>query len=820
MHAQRRRDRCTPRAHHAAARVLCAVLHRPKRSQRARVFDPPQSEKGMNTQRSAGLLLCWLAQSAWGAQHPPASDPSNLADLDLEALMQMDVIVTAQKREERLQNVPISVDAVTGATLENFGDKNFFDYASAIPNLTVGIGAGQGGNGSGFGVSSSRAVTIRGVAGNNTTGFYLNDAPLPLSLDPRVVDLERVEVLRGPQGTLFGAGSMGGTVRLITREPALNDTSGNFDLETSKVSHGAGGYSVNGTLNLPLIKDNVALRVSAYSAFEPGYFDRQWGQVTAPPVPLPPNTARGEKEGIASTQETGLRLALVIAPVGVPGLKVMPTFIYQRSLSNGFPLADFTPGNLEQIRPLNVPEAVDDTWNFASVTASYDTRFGRFVGTGAYFYRNALDVEDGTEFTAAEFPGGLAYNVAAPLPAVLYTKTENGEVRFESTLGGPVQFLVGGFMELARVRVSESYPVPGLNAASGGVIGTDMLFFENAPNANRQRAEFATLSYQATPALQLTAGVRRAYLAHDFTFAQGGYELAPPGQAVVTTGHHPEYNTSPRYTAKYQFSPDQMVYVSAAKGFRIGGSNAMLPPFCDAALAKAGVENGAPFNSDSLWSYELGSKNAWLNGRVQSRIAAYRIDWKGIQQITSLGAIDPLCTYILVANAGAAVSTGGELEVDAVPMDNLTLNFATGYEDARITQVTPGALTVVGQPINQVPKWTGSITAQYSVPLGERSLFLRSQTTFVGERTSFVNVVPPTGRTLSEYTLENLRFGVRQGPWEVGIFARNLFDVRANLGDVNPEVGELPGRTRWLIGTPRTIGIEVRRGWPDLARGK
>ncbi len=774
----------------------------------------------MKTQCSAGLLLCWLAQGAGAAERPPAGDPANLADLDLQALMQMDVMVTSERREERLQNVPISVDAITGATLENFGDKNFFDYAATIPNLTVGIGTGQGGNGSGFGVSSSRSVTIRGVAGNNTTGFYLNDAPLPVSLDPRVVDLERVEVLRGPQGTLFGAGSMGGTVRLITREPALNDTSGNIAVETSKVSHGAGGYSVNGTLNLPVITDNVALRVSAYSAFEPGYFDRYWGQVTAPPIPLPADAARGKKEGVASTQETGFRLGLVIAPRDVPGLTVMPTFIYQKSLSNGFPLADFTPDNLDQIRPLNVPEAVNDTWSFASLTARYDTRFGRFVGTGAYFYRNALDVEDGTEFTAAEYPGGLAYTVAAPLPAVLYTKTENGEVRFESTLDGPVQFLVGGFMELARVRVSESFPVPGLNTASGGVTGTDTLFFETAPNANRQRAAFATLSYQVTPALQLTAGVRRAYLAHDFTFAQGGYGLGPPSQTVVTSGHFGSHNTSPRYTAKYQFSADQMVYASAAKGFRIGGSNASLPPFCDAALAKAGVANGAPFDSDSLWNYEVGSKNAWLNGRVQSRVAAYRIDWKGIQQITSLAAVDPSCTYILVANAGAAVSTGGEFEVDAAPLDGLKLNLAIGYEDAKITRVAPGALTVLGQPINQVPRWTGSITAQYSVPLGERSLFLRSQTTFVGERTSFVNVVPPTGRTLNEYTLENLRLGVRQGPWEIGIFARNLFDVRANLGDVNPEVGELPGRPRWLIATPRTVGIEVRRGWPDLARSR
>jgi outer membrane receptor protein involved in Fe transport len=721
--------------------------------------------------------------------------------------------VTAQKRKESLQSVPLSVDAITGATLENLGDKHFFDYASSLPNLTVGIGAGQGGNGSGFGVSSSRAVTIRGVAGNNTTGFYLNDAPLPLSLDPRAVDLERVEVLRGPQGTLFGSGSMGGTVRLITREPSLDKISGKLNLEASTVSHGAGGYSVSGTLNLPLIKDNVALRVSAYSAFEPGFFDRQWGVITAPPVPLPPNAVHGLNAGVASTQETGLLATLSFTPAGVPGLKVTPMFIYQRSLSNGFPLADFTPGNLLQARPLNVPEVVADTWNFASLTASYDTRFGRFVGTGTYFYRNALDVEDGTEVTAAVFPAGLANYVAAPLSSTLYTKTENGEVRFESALPGPVQFLVGGFIELARVRVFIPYTVPGLNAASGGALGTDLLYFENAPNANRQRAEFANVSYDVTPALQFSAGVRRAYLAHEFNSSEGGFGVAAPGQLVVKSGVHGEYNTSPRYTVKYYISPDQMVYASASKGFRIGGSNPPLPLSCGAALAKLGIANGAPFDSDSLWSYEIGSKNSWLEGRVKSRVAAYRIDWKDTQHTTTLGAIDAQCPFNLTANSGAAISTGGELEVDAAPMDNVTLNFAAGYENAKITQVTPGSLTVLGQPINQVPKWTSSATAQYSVPLGKRSLFLRSQYTFVGERTSYINVVPPAGRHLSEYSLVNLRIGVHQGPWEVGLFARNLFDVRANLGDVNPEVGELPGRPRWLIATPRTIGIEVRRGW-------
>jgi iron complex outermembrane receptor protein len=227
---------------------------------------------------SVGLLaLAYLASNGPAQAQVAASGPG--AGIE-------EVLVTAQRRVESLQSVPVSMDAISGATLENLGDKNFFDYATSIPNLTVGIGTGAGGNGSGFGVSSTRSVTIRGVAGNNTTGFYLNDTPLPLSLDPRVLDIDRIEVLRGPQGTLFGAGSMGGTVRLITRQPSLEETSGKVDLEGSKVNHGDGGYSADATLNVPLIKGEVALRISAFSAFEPGYFTREWGFVTSPPVAL------------------------------------------------------------------------------------------------------------------------------------------------------------------------------------------------------------------------------------------------------------------------------------------------------------------------------------------------------------------------------------------------------------------------------------------------------------------------------------------------------------------------------------------------------
>jgi iron complex outermembrane receptor protein len=305
--------------------------------------------------------------------------------------------------------------------------------------------------------------------------------------------------------------------------------------------------------------------------------------------------------------------------------------------------------------------------------------------------------------------------------------------------------------------------------------------------------------------------VRRAYLAHDGTYVADGFLNGGPSHDFF--GNHGENDTAPRYTVKYQILPDQMLYASAAKGFRIGGSNFLLGPVCNAALATAGITNGAPFKSDSLWSYEVGAKNSWFGGRVKSRLSVYRIDWKNIQQTMSLGAVDPLCSFNVTTNSGAAVSKGAEFEVDAAPLEHLTLNVAAGYEDAKITEATPGSLTVVGQPINEVPKWTGSATVQYSVPLGERSPFVRGQYTYSGSRTSFVNVLPPTGRPLNSYSLVNLRVGVDQGPTEVALIARNLFNEHAEIGDLAGESAELPGRPRWFIAPPRTIGLLLRRAF-------
>jgi iron complex outermembrane receptor protein len=606
-------------------------------------------------------------------------------------------------------------------------------------------------------------------------------------------------VLRGPPGTLFGAGSMGGTVRMITREPSLDQITGKVEADASYVNDGGPGYSTNATLNMPLIERSVALRISAFSAFDPGYFSRCWGVDTVPSVPLPSGSPSGCKAHVGASQSTGIMASVRIAPAALPGLSITPMFIYQRSNSNGYPLADYSPGNLVQNRPLNVQEAVIDTWNFASLTAKYDTAYGHFVGYATNFYRSGEDLEDGTDFAAGVLPG-FPYFVAAPIWNDLYTETWSGEARFESALSGPMQFVVGVFSELDERRWEENWLVPGSNAASGGALGTNNLYSTISPNADRQRAAFLNVSYDVTSALQVAAGWRWEYLAHSFTTAADGWYNGGPSNA---SGNHSEVDKAPRFTARYEISPSQMVYASAAKGFRIGGQNLPLLPVCGSAY----TEGGPQYGTDSLWSFEVGSKNSWFDGRVKSRAAVYRIDWSKIQQG---GVLSAACDETVITNSGAAVSTGAEFELDAAVLEHLTVNLAAGYEDAKITEAEPGSLTVVGQSLNQVPAWTASATAQYTLPLGEeRSAFARGVWTYTGSRTSYNN--SQTGLELGSYSLLNLRAGINQGPWEFALFADNVFDVRGNLGDLIAESGELPGRPRYLITTPRTIGLHVRR---------
>jgi outer membrane receptor protein involved in Fe transport len=704
------------------------------------------------------------------------------------------VTVTAQRRSESIQDVPISVTAISGDTLEKFGDLDFNDYAHTIPNLSFGTG-------SDFGVTNGRTITIRGITGGRyrnglaTTSFYIDDTPVPLALDPRVLDLERIEVLRGPQGTLFGSSAMGGTVRIITKPAESQSIYGTADVQGFDINHGGAGYDLSGTINVPLIQDQLAAKFSAYSSYKPGIYTREYGVATTPGYIVPASQPMGEETHIGDDIEYGGMLSLTYTPAGLPGLTVTPMAIYQSARSNGLPLSDFSPDNLVQVRPLNIEESTLDNWSFEGLTAKYKLDFGTFISSSTWFHRESLDDEDGTEATTTVFgpnyatpPLGPVY-LAAPAPSFLNFTEFTQEVRFESSFEGPLQAIIGGYYNHGTSHTGQDITIPYVDGQPG--------YIQDVPHANNEVAEFGDLTYTPISALELSAGIRASslqFVQHNFW-----YGWINEGLTDVTI-RHSESAVTPRYTAKYTITPDVMVYASAAKGFRNGGANSV-PQQC-------GPEGGQ-FKSDSLWSYEVGSKDTLFDGQMRLRVAAYRINWSNIQQSILLA-----CTYSVTQNAGAATSTGAELEADIAPLRGLNFTVGAGYDNAKITSVPDGATGfVVGQALNGVPKLTASLLGEYTVPTSFGAAFARLQYSYTGRSVSY-SVIPVQdgGRVRDAYSLTDLHLGTITGRWETSLFAKNLFDVRGNLGDEQSETVELqnPLRPRYMITQPRTVGVELR----------
>jgi len=709
------------------------------------------------------------------------------------------VTVTAERRSESIQDVPLSVTAISGAALQKFDVADFTDYAHSIPNLSYGTG-------SDYGVTNGRTITIRGITGGRyrnggaTTSFYIDDTPLPTALDPRVLDLERVEVLRGPQGTLFGSSAMGGTVRLITKSAETQSVTGYIDAQGFDINHGGAGYDLSGTVNLPLVPDELGVKFSTYTSYKPGWFTREYGVVTTPGYTIPAPVAVGEDKHIASDSQYGGMLTLAYTPSALPGLSVTPMVIYQSDRGNGFPLADYSPDNLVQVRPLNIEESYLDEWVFSSLTAKYKTAFGAFIASSAWFHRETQDNEDNTEASATYYAPTYATGLlpAAYLPSPTLSSLDSDsvtqEIRFESSFDAPVQAIAGLYYDHGKSFTDQSITEPVL-------AGQPLYFYypniQEIPTTSNEAAEFGDLTY-TTAGFELSAGVRGSTLDWSkHTYLYGWTD----GGLVDEWASHREHSVTPRYTAKYQINADTMVYASAAKGFRSGGANSV-PSQCGAGVGQ--------FKSDSLWSYEVGTKDTLFDNRMNLRVAAYRIDWNNIQQSILLA-----CTYSVTENAGTATSTGAEIEADMSPVHGLNMNWALGYDDAKITSVPAGATGfVVGQSLNGVPKVTASLMADYSVPTSFGNAFVRPQYSFTGRSISY-SVIPVQdgGRPRASYSMVDLHIGGTTGPWETSLFAKNLFDVRANLGDEQSETIELQVprvRPRYLISQPRTIGVEVK----------
>jgi len=799
----------------------------------------------------AALLVAGVAISAvTAAQTAP---PSGLEE----------IVVTAQRRAESLQTVPLSITALNAASLEQRSVSTFFDYAGQVPNLAF--------SNTGDGSGTARTISIRGISGDGTTGFYIDETPVPDSIDPRVLDVQRIEVLRGPQGTLYGARSMGGTVRLITQQPDFDGTSGHATVSGSKTDGAdSANYGVDAALNVPL-NDRMAARFVGFYEHDAGFFKRHFLTNEADAANLPPLTDPTNLGGLPTTTRSNVGQINSYGASGAlliklsDALSVTPRIMYQKAEANGFlysdaggypvpgpttpPAVSMTPSSLVQYRFYDIPESSTDAWTLLSVGVKYDATGGTFFSSTSYFDRTVDETEDQTDFLYqnleapfdglpldASNPNSATYK-AIPIPASIRELKQIHrfvqEFRFTSKLSGPLQYVAGFFFSDTRGRVPYAgyYPpsiAPGISQTGGfiptGVVGIpvnplnpDEIFGQDYQTKVSEPALYGEVSYQFLESLKGTLGLR-GYRIKTTTggylegIAFGGARLTDPTAETTDSG------VNPKAGLDWTVAPGKMLYAQVAKGFRPGGLVPSIPggpgpgndPLgCYGQLTSLGYTSTAQTKSykpDKLWNFEVGAKTGWDENRFTIDGAGFFVKWDDIQQLVALP-----CGFQFRANAGAAEIKGAELEIHGRPTRNLDLSAGAGYQHARITQASELLPALqVGDRVYYVPDWTGNAAVAYTVPLaGDRSFVGTVDWVYTGDSVS-ASVSATSPRVRPSYSILDARFAYEFGDYQLALVGKNLANTLANLGDNRSLAAETIGRPRLVVNTPRTIGLELR----------
>ena len=726
-----------------------------------------------------------------------------------------EIVVTATKRAESLQEVGMSITAMTTQDIEDAGVDDYLDFAVRVPNLGTAYQAD--------GRFDANAPAIRGIFGSGdaasaaTTGFYIDDVPVSVALHPRVIDLERIEVLRGPQGSLYGARSMGGTIRLITQQPSLDETYGSIHSSIGSVTDGDMNHLLDGSLNIPVVEDVFGLRISAYSGtnsgvidriYEPNWTNLQTGVVSANPAP-----AFRENE---DTDEEDFHGGQIFAKWQVTeNFSISPRYMYQKIEADGLPFADRDPDNTTTRRFFNSEEPGEDEWWMGSVVLNWVIDSGEFTSTTAYYERDTDEAEE--EHTFLDFIYGAAVGIPiTPLESTLRTTSEyenfSHETRFTSSFDSNVNFTVGVFY--ADNEFVRGYPAalqPGVDAALAaaggppvpGIVPNDLIFITNQPEEVDEIAIFGEVTIDLTERVSLTLGGRWYETEVEFSAVSDGFANGGPS---AFAGDQDESGFNPKVMVSADVSDEVNVYASAAKGFRIGGVNGQISPtLCGAEITALNLNPAGlrSYDSDDLWSYEVGMKSNFADNRVSINASAFLIDWQDTLQNVRLA-----CGFQFSTNVGDAKSQGVEVEINAAPVDGLTLSLGVGYTDTEIEDSRGFPGFGDGDEISGVPDLTANASVQYVFPVVDNwNGRVRLDANHYGESTSQNNNVI---RERDSWNAVNVRAGITNESWDITLFAENLTDERANLGDNRSIAAETPGRQRIVTNRPRTVGLEAR----------
>ncbi len=729
----------------------------------------------------------WAQQAADPAPSAAPASSGNAAASKRSEQIET-VTVTAQKRKEDASKVPLSISVMTGEDLVGQHISDVGDVTRAIPNISY-----SGASGSGAGLSNIEIRGVSSAAGSATVGIYMDDVSMTTrnlyslgSAEPKLFDLDRIEVLRGPQGTLYGASSMGGTLKFITNQPNFNERETNVYSEVSSTKGGGTNYTANAVFNLPIVKDEMALRIGVQKGRDSGYIDQ-----------VSPLTGKVIASDINSQESSVLRAALKWQPTR--GLVITPSIFYQDVKSDDID-ASYTALPKNQTSKI-VREPGRDKLTIPSLTVNYDLGFADLVSVSSYFKREFDRTQDGTIVNSSYIgsvindsgnaPAGLGDTVAG-LPSAVYLNNEvrqfSQEIRIASKpydpKVSPFTWIGGVFYSNLRTNVVDNEPVFGINQAftaagasitDPGILGSafpqDNSYFSARHYHTTQTAVFGETSYYFTPAIQATVGAR--YLrASDSLTRDGDFFFA--GGPVHSYASSDFKAFTPKFAVTWQVDPSNTVYASATQGFRLGGQNRAIPSdVCRSDLNNLGISDApTSFTPDKLWSYEVGSKSRLLGNRLSVNLAAFYIDWNKLQQDITL----PGCGFDYETNVGKAKSYGLEVEIKGKPTANIVLGFSGGYTDATLDSDVPSLGAKAGDQIQGVPKYNANLTGQYNFNITEDTYgFARAAVHWIGSsHGSLVRTDPDYVRP--SYSSVDASIGATYGAWELSLFAKNLLN--------------------------------------------
>jgi len=784
---------------------------------------------------STAIIMCIAATASADPAQATSNEPASQNNSEpLE-----EIVVTSQKRSENLKEVPVSISVLSGATLNSTAISNVDDLSRAVPGLSIQANGTEG----------NAQLQLRGVsstAGDSTINIYLNDTPISISsryggaTQPIPFDFARVEVLRGPQGTLYGASSLGGTIRYIQNKPDLESFGGFVEGNLSGTDHGGVNYEPSALVNIPIVEDVFAIRLGALYGSDSGWIDNYNGNGDI------------AQKGVNSDRRELIRFSALYQPTD--DLSIQANTTYQRfdtkdsssfytaagaANSTGSGTAPYlvTTGLFKQSKLIQ--ESARDNVVVSDVEVNANLGFAELTSVSSYFRRTNPRVIDGTYYNSGALANYFLPAQFAPTASVAFSPSPvnqqsswnnwSQEIRLSSQADAQSPFKWVGGIYVSAVHSSQSQidPDPTIArnflAAYGVPIGTISEALGGAPNdpslfnpiyafgedeKTDQYAAFGQVTYDIQDNLHLSGGLRYS-LARDVDIAKNAqnsfYDLGLPAEAKTTIK---AYSATPRFSLSYDIDSLTTIYTTEAKGFRLGGPAGSLPNgpnnSCQPSYESLGL-SGAPgaYGSDSLWSYEAGVKSTLADRSLSINAAGYYIEWSKLQQGVNL----PSCGFSFTANAGDAEIYGSEIELVYAPqfLKGFKLGVSGSFNHAAFTKTTV-PFAQVGQKVEDVPERTASIFGDYDTPLfDDWEGFAHIDYDFTGHSHGAFQTNLPNYENKA-YGVVNAQLGIDTDTLKIYLFAKNLLNDHTIYQQ--PTVASV---TEGYTVRPLTVGVSVRR---------